>query len=94
MELKKYLLSPLLLLCSLPFMGQTTPQEMFDDIHKTAGVYYAYPVYSLQPQTQAPKGYKPFYISHYGRHGSRYLISDADYKWVIELFDKAKKIMH
>lgn len=91
MELKKYLLSPLLLLCSLPFMGQTTPQEMFDDIHKTAGVYYAYPVYSLQPQTQAPKGYKPFYISHYGRHGSRYLISDADYKWVIELFDKAKK---
>ena len=23
------------------------------------------------PQTPAPKGYKPFYISHYGRHGSR-----------------------
>jgi len=23
--------------------------------------------------TPAPKGYKPFYISHYGRHGSRYL---------------------
>ena len=22
--------------------------------------------------TKAPKGYKPFYISHYGRHGSRY----------------------
>lgn len=22
--------------------------------------------------TRAPKGYKPFYISHYGRHGSRY----------------------
>ena len=20
----------------------------------------------------APKGYKPFYISHYGRHGARY----------------------
>ena len=23
------------------------------------------------PQTPAPKGYKPFYISHYGRHGAR-----------------------
>ena len=23
------------------------------------------------PHTPAPKGYKPFYISHYGRHGSR-----------------------
>ncbi len=22
--------------------------------------------------TKAPKGYKPFYISHYGRHGARY----------------------
>ena len=27
--------------------------------------------------TRSPKGYKPFYISHYGRHGSRY---DADSK--------------
>ena len=30
--------------------------------------------YQSQPTnlTKAPKGYKPFYISHYGRHGSRY----------------------
>ncbi|MBR1573395.1 MAG: hypothetical protein IJ652_00940 [Bacteroidales bacterium] len=27
--------------------------------------------------TPAPCGYKPFYISHYGRHGSRYLTSDS-----------------
>ena len=24
--------------------------------------------------TPAPKGYEPFYMSHYGRHGSRWLI--------------------
>ena len=35
--------------------------------HSTyAGPYYAKPI------ADAPKGYKPFYISHYGRHGSRY----------------------
>lgn len=91
MKVRTYLLTSLFLSCSLPFMGQTTPQEMFDDIQKTAGVYYAYPVHNLQSQSTPPKGYSPFYISHYGRHGSRYLISDMDYKWVIDLFAKAKK---
>ena len=28
--------------------------------------------------TRAPWGYKPFYISHYARHGSRYLISENE----------------
>lgn len=35
------------------------------------GEYYHY-VYKPSSHTSAPKGYKPFYISHYGRHGSRY----------------------
>jgi hypothetical protein len=30
--------------------------------------------------TKAPSGYKPFYISHYGRHGSRYYWNDMLYK--------------
>ena len=30
--------------------------------------------------TKAPSGYKPFYISHYGRHGSRYNWSSKLYK--------------
>ena len=30
--------------------------------------------------TKAPKGYKPFYISHYARHGSRYYWSSSLYK--------------
>lgn len=29
--------------------------------------------------TPAPKGYKPFYISHYGRHGSRYAWDGGTY---------------
>ena len=32
-----------------------------------------------QGAPKAPKGFKPFYISHYSRHGSRWLISREDY---------------
>ena len=32
------------------------------------------------PLTPTPKGYEPFYMSHYGRHGSRWLIGEGDYR--------------
>lgn len=35
--------------------------------------------YKMGELTPAPEGYKPFYISHYGRHGSRYYWSDGLY---------------
>ena len=52
---------------------------------QTGGVYYAYHPYTgkLSP---APEGYKPFYISHYGRHGSRWLTNDQRYIWVYDHF--------
>lgn len=68
--------------------AQATRDEIFDNIAVTGGVYHAYPT-EFAPQTKAPKGYEPFYISHYGRHGSRWLISDDDYLRVMEVFEKA-----
>ena len=38
---------------------------------RAGGVFSGYVVPKDVP-SKAPKGYKPFYISHYGRHGSRY----------------------
>lgn len=35
---------------------------------------------STTPLTPTPKGYEPFYMSHYGRHGSCWLISEGDYR--------------
>ena len=78
-----------LFLFSLPVIGQTSREEIFETIEKGGGVYYAYPGPSANNNTPAPKGYKPFYISHYGRHGSRYLISGKDYTSVLAVFDKA-----
>lgn len=56
-----------------------TPQEDFKrDITLSASNYVAYrgPQKSLTP---VPKGYKPFYLSLYGRHGSRYMIGKSAY---------------
>ena len=36
--------------------------------------------------TKAPKGYKPFYISHYGRHGARYA-------WQGDLYDRLNEVL-
>ena len=52
---------------------------------RSGGVYYAYPVVSSQ-RIDIPAGYEPFYISHYGRHGSRWLPSEERYAWVMEQF--------
>lgn len=81
-----------LILAGAPAMmfAQTSREEVYDNIQKAGGVYYAYPT-TVSVNTPAPKGYKPFYISHYGRHGSRYLISDRDYEWVINSLRKADK---
>ena len=41
--------------------------------------------------TKTPKGYVPFYFSHYGRHGSRWLIGHDDYKRVLNPLRKARQ---
>ncbi len=71
--------------------AQTTFEEISSDLNKAGGVYLAYPTVETK-QTPAPKGYKPFYVSHYGRHGSRYLLSDRDYQWIIQLMEKAETV--
>lgn len=78
------------LACCIAFgsHAQTSLAEIAETPEKAGGVYYAYPVTESQ-NTPAPKGYKPFYISHYGRHGSRYLISDRDYTVVRDRFHHA-----
>ena len=58
---------------------------------RTGGVYYAYPVEESK-RIDIPAGYKPFYISHYGRHGSRWLPSEERYEWVAAEFADSKNL--
>ncbi len=54
--------------------AQPYKDEIASHPEKAGGVYSSY-VVPPESLTKAPKGYKPFYISHYGRHGSRYHLS-------------------
>lgn len=87
--MRKIILALSLLAGVCTVQAQTSFEEIKENPNKAGGIYLAYPV-TESMNTRPPKGYEPFYISHYGRHGSRYLIGDRDYKWLIDLFDKAE----
>lgn len=59
-----------------------------NDPRRAYGTDYPYN-FDTAPLTKAPRGYKPFYVSHYGRHGSRYFWSDFLYKGLDSLLTKA-----
>ena len=63
-------------------------QEIHDNILLSGSNYVAY-VDPTEPLTPAPKGYEPFYLSHYGRHGSRWLIGDWEYTDAMKVLKKA-----
>lgn len=65
-----------LLLC-LTAGAQTGYEDAIrENPDRAAGVHHAYE-YIPAAETPAPRGYKPFYVSHYGRHGSRRNIGSA-----------------
>ena len=45
--------------------------------------------FEVPSPTPAPKGYTPFYISHYGRHGSRYAWNSKTYSLIHEVLSAA-----
>ena len=46
-------------------------EQVKSDPRKAAGMEGPHR-FEIPAPTPAPRGYKPFYSSHYGRHGSRY----------------------
>ena len=80
------------LLCLLTLLPLSVSAQTNEQM---GGVYYAYPIESGKAKPQlypAPAGYEPFYISHYGRHGSRWLTSDSRYVWVNDQFADQKNL--
>ena len=73
-------------------LAQTSKKEIFKDIYRTGSNYFAYPGPSDKKLTKAPEGYEPFYISHYGRHGSRYMSNNEYYITAINKLDSAAQL--
>ena len=82
--MKRILIFTAAIVVALTATGQTAREKIFADPSYALGVYRLYPT-EFKEQTPVPKGYKPFYISHYGRHGSRYVLRD-------EKFDRAYNV--
>ena len=76
-----------LLTCS-SVLAQVSKKELWSDIDKLGSNYYSYPG-ARYSQTPPPEGYEAFYISHFGRHGSRYLTSNSFYNRTMGLLEKA-----
>ena len=89
MKRKLFLSLSLLSAATLTF-AQTAQQEIHENILLSASNHLAY-IVPDKKLTPAPKGYQPFYIDHYGRHGSRWLLSDGEYKDPINTLRRAKE---
>ena len=68
--------------------GIAALDELKADPRKSYGTDFPYE-YTTPRLTKAPSGYKPFYISHYGRHGSRYYWNAMLYQEPANLLTKA-----
>ncbi len=58
-----------------------------EDPVSCVNVLHPYPAPEKIIDTPAPKGYKPFYVSHYGRHGSRYHYTEKNIFPVVAVMD-------
>ena len=76
---------------SLATMAQTSRTELLAHLDLASGNYCNYPNPSGHV-TPAPDGYEPFYVTHYGRHGARYMTGDEHYEYTIAKMDTARSL--
>jgi len=78
-------------LCSQVW-GQSAFNFITRDVRFSASNYCIYPDSIDSVMTDAPEGKKPFYLSHYGRHGSRYLSNRKGYDIPYNILVKADSL--
>ena len=91
--MKELLASIILAVVSLTLSAQNSSvlDQVKADPKKSYGNDYPYLYKHDTELTKAPKGYKPFYISHYSRHGSRYYWNESLYKQLDTILTEASK---
>ena len=77
--MKKFFFLSLLMIFSFNVFAQEEALRLIaENPDRAANNMHSYEFNPIE-DTPAPKGFKPFYISHYGRHGSRWLPNDSRY---------------
>lgn len=90
--MKRVILLFVVVAAYLGIYAQTAREEIFANKYLAASNYLDYNrQFSQEALTPAPKGYEPFYLSHYGRHGSRWLVGNEEYTNPLEILRDAYK---
>jgi hypothetical protein len=89
--MKKQLIAVALATIAVASHAQTAREQIDSNIYLSGSNYLDYdrqlPTGQLTP---SPKGYEPYYMSHYGRHGSRWLIGEGEYSNPINTLREAR----
>jgi hypothetical protein len=90
MRINKWIIVAVLLAWSIGVGAQRTGvrEEVRSDWNKSSGLDCVYD-FSPKAATPAPKGYEVFYISHYGRHGSRYAYTAKAYTVLLDMMKES-----
>ena len=92
--MKRFTLYIIMALAGLALYAINPQRQIIGNFDRSASNHYAYPYGSdvdVPELTAAPAGYEPFYIDHYGRHGSRWLTNGKTYSRPINELTRAKE---
>ena len=85
--------------CAMAVQAQKAPvyetsakDEITANRYLAGSNYLDYDQLPTKALTPTPKGYEPYYMSHYGRHGSRWLISEGNYSRPIATLETAMEM--
>ncbi len=87
--MKRLFLSAIILTAAIA-QARDAASLIAEEPGRSGGIYYAYPVtHDVMPPI--PDGYEVSFISHYGRHGSRWIIKSWEYDESIAALDSAAR---
>jgi hypothetical protein len=94
MKKRSLFLAALLTLCvaasyAQPHRSEAAVRALLEDNTRAGNNTNSYEFFPIR-DTRPPKGYKPFYISHYGRHGSRSNWGGTAYQGVIAVLEQGR----
>ena len=69
--------------------AQVTTQRIMENPEVGASIFRPY--FFVESEPVGGGSYKPFYVSHFGRHGSRYFSKPKSWQQTIEVFDAAAR---
>ncbi|MBR4898250.1 MAG: histidine-type phosphatase [Prevotella sp.] len=90
--MKKIFLLIMVLTAVMAVDAQKPVQELKENASLSASNFTAYPGPTQWKLTPPPAGMKPFYLSHYGRHGSRYMSKMQEYDKLLDVLQQGERL--